>query len=179
MHPAELITLLIPSFFGFQSPYYWGSMPFTSSTIYVGILPVIFAVIALVYKRDRLTAFMAILTAIILLMSFGKHFAPVYDLLFTYLPFFNKFRAPSTILHLLPFTIGILGAYGFALILDIRGDAKKKDTLARALLVILGILVALLALGALFKSALFDFLSSFMFVKEGELQLYQQQIMLH
>jgi hypothetical protein len=175
MHPAELITLLIPSFFGFQSPYYWGSMPFTSSTIYVGILPVVFAVLALAYKRDRVTIFMAILTLMTLLMSFGKHFAPVYDLLFTYLPFFNKFRAPSTILHLLPFTVGVLGAYGFAWLMDLRNDAKKKEALARVLLIILGVLVALLVLGALFKSSLFKGLSGFMFVKDGEMQLYQQQ----
>ena len=29
-HPQEILTLLIPGFFGFQSPYYWGTMPFTN-----------------------------------------------------------------------------------------------------------------------------------------------------
>ena len=39
-HPAELLTLFVPGFFGFRLPYYWGLMePWTDSTVYVGLLP--------------------------------------------------------------------------------------------------------------------------------------------
>jgi hypothetical protein len=188
MHPLELITLLIPSFFGFQSPYYWGSMPFTSSTIYLGVLPILLSVIALVYRRDRLTWFLFALTVLTLLMSFGKHFGFFYQLLFDYLPFFSKFRAPSTVLHLLPFTLGLLGAYGCSVIV---GDPPKADAqrstsnatqqglqtqkLSKTLTIGLGIIAGLLILGALAKTSIYESFSGFMFVKEGELQQYQQQ----
>jgi len=175
MPPIELFTLLIPSLFGLQSPYYWGSMPFTSSTIYVGILPVVLSIIALAYRRNRLTIFLSILAIIVMLMSFGKHFALLYEILFNILPFFNKFRAPSTILHLLPFIFGLLSAYGLTAVLELRQESGKADKLKRILLIALGILISILILGTLFKSALFESLSDFMFVKEGETQQYQQQ----
>ncbi len=185
-HPRELFTLLIPSFLGFQSPYYWGSMPWTTATVYVGILPLLLAVIAVVYRRTHLTIFMAALTVFMFFVAFGKHFPVVYDLLFTTLPFFNKFRVPVMILHLLPFTVGILAAVGLDFLLSLHdrheGHATTKtsqdgttEKLSRALLYVVGGLGALLILAALFKSSLFSWMSGFMFVKEDELAMYQQQ----
>lgn len=175
MHPLELITVIIPSFFGFQSPYYWGWMPFTTSTVYVGIIPVILSVIGVLYNRRGLALFFLILTGVILLMSFGKHFAPAYNLLFEVLPFFNKFRAPSTILHLLPFALGVLAAVGFSSLTSVAEDAGRTAKARQRLMVTLGTLSVLVVLILLFKDALFQFSSASMLVKEGELQQYQQQ----
>jgi hypothetical protein len=174
-HPAELITLLIPSFFGFQSPYYWGSMPFTSSTFYAGIVPIVLSVIALSLKRNRTAVFLLGLTVLVLLMSFGKHFAPLYDLFFQYLPFFNKFRAPSTILHLLPFTLGALATIGLAALWETDPQSDRGRKLARVLMIVLGMLGGFLLLGFLLKSSLFSMLSSSSLVKEGEVELYTRQ----
>jgi hypothetical protein len=176
-HPFEVMNLFIPSFFGFRSPYYWGWMPFTESSVYIGIVPVILAVLALIYRRNRTTIFFAILTVIMFLISFGRYLPILYDLLFNYLPYFNKFRSPVMILHLLPFTFGLLAAYGMAFLLDIhRHDvgvniAKLKKGLLTALIVIAAVLV----LGFLAKDTLNDSLSGFMFEKEGELTQLQAQ----
>jgi hypothetical protein len=174
MRPVELVTLLIPSFFGFRSPYYWGSMPFTGSTVYVGLVPVFLAVVALFYARKRLAVFFFVLTVIILLMSFGKHLAFLYELLFSYLPFFNKFRAPSTILHLLPFALGVLGGYGFTALME-KTSGPEAQKLKRTLTIILVVVGSFLVIGALTRTSIFAALSDSMFVKEGELQIYQQQ----
>jgi hypothetical protein len=177
-NPWELLTLLVPSFFGFQSPYYWGTMPFSSnSSVYVGVIPIILSIIALAYQRDRRVNFFAAVTVVVFLLSFGKHFALLYDLLFTYLPFFNRFRAPSMILLLLPFTMGVLAAHGFTVTLNLQpqGDEAKAYGLKRALLYGIGLLGILLLLGALFKPSLFKAFAGFMFTKEGELELYKQQ----
>jgi hypothetical protein len=175
IHPLELITLLIPSFFGLVSPYYWGWMPFTSSSIYVGIIPIIFAILAITYRREKMTIFLSILTLIVILISFGKHFAVYDQFLFDYLPYFNKFRSPSTILHLLPFTLGILGAFGYKLIVDTRQDSQAAVKLGRILLFALFAFAGALILATLLKSSVFESLSNSMLVKDGEIQQYQQQ----
>jgi hypothetical protein len=176
-HPFELMNFLIPSFFGFRSPYYWGWMPFTESSVYIGIAPIILAILALVYRRNRTTIFFALLSVIMFFISFGKHFPIVYDLLFNYLPYFNKFRTPVMILHLLPFTFGLLAAYGMTLLLDIHRHETGVNIakLKKGLLVALGIIGAILVLGFLAKDVLYDSLSGFMFEREGELAQLQAQ----
>ncbi len=173
-NPWETINFLIPSFFGFQSPYYWGTMPFHTTTEYIGIIPILLAAIALAYKRNRMTLFFAFLTLIIFLMSFGKHFSVFYNLLFQYLPFFNKFRIPSMILHLVPFTVGVLAAYGMSFLLE-KSRTAEIEKLKKGLLYVAGGLAALMIIGFLFKSSIFETLSGSMFSREGELRELQQQ----
>jgi hypothetical protein len=177
-HPAELVTLLVPGFFGMKADFYWGPMiPWTNSCVYIGLLPLLLAVIAVIYRRTRLVIFFGVTTVFMILVSFGRNFSVLYDLLFAYLPFFNKFRAPEMVLHLLPFTGGILAAAGYGVLLE----AKRKDSgihakqLARNLLIIGGIIAAVFVLALMFKEGLFDTLSGSLFLKEGEAQQFQQQ----
>ena len=175
-HPQEILTLFIPSFFGFQTPYYWGTMPFTNSTVYIGIVPILLAVLALVYNRTRLAVFLSLLTGFFFLISFGKHFPLVYEPLFNFLPFFNKFRVPVMVLHLLPFFFGVLAGYGVEFLLDApeRGKTFDPSPLARTLFGIAGVLVGLLVIGFLVKDSLAQGLGSSMLTKDGELELYRQ-----
>ncbi len=173
-HPLETLNLLIPSFFGFSTPYYWGWMPFTDTTVYFGIIPIIFAIIALIYNRNRLLIFFILLTILIFLISFGKHFNLFYSLLFNYLPYFNKFRAPSMILHLLPLTFGIMAAYGLTFLLE-QNEKLNHQKFKKRIYTIGGITLGILILGLIAKDTIFNQLSSFMFVKDGDLQQLQQQ----
>ena len=181
-NPWETIVFLVPSFFGFSSAYpniwqnqfnnptlplYWGSMPFHTSTEYIGIVPILLAFIAFAYRRNRVTIFFAGLTFLIFLASFGKHLPILYNLLFDYLPFFNRFRIPSMILHLVPFTTGILAAYGLSYILELR-DPPKIEKLTKVLLYVAGGLAAFMVIGFLFKSSLYQTLSGSWFTGEGD-----------
>jgi hypothetical protein len=98
-------------------------------------------------------------------------------LLFNYLPYFNKFRTPVMILHLLPFTFGLLAAYGMTFLLDIHRHEPGVNIakLKKGLLVALVIIGAILVLGFLAKDILYDSLSGFMFEREGELAQLQAQ----
>lgn len=181
-NPWETIIYLIPSFFGFSSSYpnmwqnqlnaaslplYWGSMPFHTSTEYIGIVPILLAVIALAYRRNRITIFFTALTFVVFLTSFGKHFPILYNLLFDYLPFFNRFRIPSMILHLVPFTVGILAAYGLSYLVEGR-DLPKIERLKKTLLYIAGGLAVFMLIGILFKSSVYETLSGSWFTGEGD-----------
>jgi hypothetical protein len=176
--PSEILTLLIPGFFGFQADYYWGAIePWTNSTVYVGIIPLFLAVVALIYRRSRMAIFMAILTVAVLLISLGRNLSPLYQLLFYVLPFFNKFRAPSMILHMLPFVLGVLAAIGFTALVDLREKMKAQEAekVARTFMLIAAALGGLFVISFLLKSTLQDFLSSFMFLRDGETAQWRQQ----
>ncbi len=176
-HPFEIMNFLLPSFFGFRTPYYWGWMPFTESSVYIGLVPLILGAVALLYNRTRMTIFLAILSVVIFVLSFGKHFPILYDLLFNYLPYFNKFRSPSMILHLIPFTFGFLTAYGMSFLLEISNHEKGINVakLKKGLLVTLVIIGVILVIGFLAGSVLYDSLSGFMFEKEGQLEQIRAQ----
>jgi hypothetical protein len=176
-HPFELINFLIPAFFGFRTPYYWGWMPMTESSVYVGIVPIILVVLAVIYRRNRITIFLALLSVIMFFISFGRHLPILYDLLFNYLPYFNKFRTPVMILHLIPFTFGLLAAYGMTFLLDIHRHDMGINVakLKKSLLVALVIIGAILVLGFLAKDTLYSSMSGFMFEKDGELAQLQAQ----
>ena len=176
-HPLELLTLLIPGFFGFQLPYYWGSMqPWTNSSVYVGVAPILMAVFAVLYRRTRLTWFLFGATVFVILLSFGRNLAFFYDLFFTILPFFNKFRAPAMILHLLAFTVPLLAAAGIAAMVELRErKTSEKQSLRKGLLTSLAITGSLLLLTLLFRSSLSDLFGSSLFTRAGELAQLQSQ----
>lgn len=177
-HPGELITLLVPGFYGMKADLYWGPMiPWTNSSVYVGLVPLLLTVIALAYRRTKILVFLACATLLLLLMSLGRNFPLLYGLLFEYLPFFNKFRAPVMVLHLLPFTAGAMAAAGFTALVESKEKhpGLNRDKLGRILLVAGAVLGGLLLLGLIFKSGLFDTLSGSMFLKDGEAERFRQQ----
>lgn len=191
LHPLELFNYIIPTTFGFSSatpteingqvqtlPLYWGWMPFTTTTIYVGILPLVLSLLALLYARQPMTIFLFALSVLLALISFGKHLPIVYDMLFYYLPYFNKFRAPSMILHLIPITSGLLAAFGAMAILDMPERSKDANfpLIRKRLLIALAVAAGLFVLLLIGKSGLQSFFSDFMFQKEGEEKQYQREI---
>jgi hypothetical protein len=165
VHPLETLTYLIPSFFGFQSPFYWGWMPFTESSVYIGVVPLLFAAVALFFQRKKHIVFFLSLTVILFFISFGKHFY-LYNIMFEYVPFFNKFRAPQMILLLVPFSLGIVAAYGCDYLFR---KPEMREKLFKPLLSALGILAVILLIGFFLKSSMFP---SGSFTKEGDERQY-------
>ena len=177
-HPGELITLLIPGFYGMKAEYYWGPMiPWTNSSVYVGLVPILFGAIALLFRRTRLVVFFGLAALAIILLSFGSNLSLLYQPLFLYLPFFNKFRSPEQILHLLPFTTGVLAAAGFTSLVASRERDSGIDAgkLARILLISGGVVLGALVIALLFQSTLLESLPATMFLKAGQTEQIQQQ----
>lgn len=127
-HPAEMATFFVPSFMGFGGNTYWGKMPFTDSPHYMGILVLFLAVLAVVrWPRERLHVFLVILSAFAVLVSFGNHFPLVFNALFKWAPFFNKFRVPVMILVLLQFSVAVLAAIAVHRIaVAATGDDRRR-----------------------------------------------------
>ncbi len=125
-HPREILTFVIPSFFGFGGNTYWGSMPFTDYPNYMGIVPLALAVYGAVRARGTLRAYLVALAVVALLISFGKHLQPLYALLYDHLPFFNKFRVPVMILFLVQFATAALAAIGLTTALSRPGASSSR-----------------------------------------------------
>lgn len=135
----ELATLIVPRFYGgtSQEPYtgkayqqlrgryipgYWGDMPFTQSSEYMGILTVILALVGLwIFRHNGFIISLFALLVFSLLLALGSNFPILYKSLFLYLPYFSKFRVPSMILILINFILIILSVYG------LKGLAEKFD----------------------------------------------------
>jgi len=126
-HPREMLTFVIPGFFGFGGSTYWGSMPFTDYPNYMGIVPLALALYGAVRARGLTRAYLVALACAALLVSFGKYVQPLYSLLYFHLPFFNKFRVPVMILVLVQFAVATLAAIGLDLALRAPepGGAKR------------------------------------------------------
>jgi hypothetical protein len=169
MAPRELITFLVPSWFGLKSPYYWGSMPFTSSSFYFGAVPLLFAVLAFFGKKDRLFWGLTAVSIFSILLSFGSFFEPFYALFFNVLPFFNKFRTPSLILLLVMLAGIVFSGYGLRFVLSLENNDKWRKIFLRGAIVCGALLVIFFVAG----SALSGLFGSFS--KAGEAQRYNPQ----
>jgi hypothetical protein len=162
--PGEIMTFFVPSFYGFgdweyngtlsnNQPVrvntYFGQMPFTSAPEYMGVIPIILAVIGFVkYRKNRFVQFSLFATIVALLISFGRNFSILFDPMFYYFPYFNRFRSPSMILVLVQIFVPILAAFGIDAIIEARKNgnsafAKKalRWTLAFGIILVLSIVL--------------------------------------
>ncbi|HWP83420.1 MAG TPA: YfhO family protein [Bacteroidota bacterium] len=176
MAPGEFMTWIIPSWYGFgwhsyRGPItnneevrlntYWGPQPFTDAPPYMGITLLVLAIIGTVLNRkDRFVQFAILMIGLSVFVAFGKEFPIVYDLMYHYLPMFNKFRVPSMILVLAQFLVPILAAYGLASLLHLRSQSLSTMQLKRWRNWLIGLGVALF-ISVIGRSVVIGIYSSF------------------
>jgi len=166
--PEEVSTFIIPSFYGFgNSTYkgpltnnqpvevntYFGQMPLVDVAMYMGVL-VFFLALFGIYSRwkEPFVQFLAILCGISLLLSFGKNFPVVFDILFYNLPYFDKFRVPSMILVLIQLSFPVLAGLGLMKIISLKEE--KNEKLIKLIKNISLVFTAIFALSILLNSAI-------------------------
>ena len=131
-HPLETISFIYPYYYGLQNfsvknkseprkfmkqASYWGYMPFTQSTHYLGLLIVILSFFSLWYyfkykEQSRTEVILWTISFIILVIGFGSHLPLFYKPLFKFAPFFSKFRVPSMIYMMLSVLLPMIAAIG-------------------------------------------------------------------
>ncbi len=114
--PEGIVTTLMPGFFGsyVQGDMWISNVPWSmpQQNLYVGILP-LFLLIFIAYREAdhrRMLVFAGSLALIALVLSLGRH-TPIYKLAYL-LPGFDRFRAPSKIIVLWGFAMGLLAGRG-------------------------------------------------------------------
>ena len=137
LHPFHLSTFLIPYLFGIPgyANVYWGisQIEFWTGSFYVGIFTLILILLSTIFifcKKNELsntdtslnlkdasnnfrilTAFFCALTMLLIILASGVY-TPIYNIFYTYFPFFNKFRWPSRIMELTVFSLSIIAGIG-------------------------------------------------------------------
>ncbi|MGL6022185.1 MAG: hypothetical protein ACRC0A_03665, partial [Chitinophagaceae bacterium] len=123
------------------SPY-WGGIGSTVGPPYVGILLVFFALVTLVVVRNKIKWYLLGVIILSIFLAWGGYFWSFNELIWKYLPFYNKFRAPSMIMvipQLLIPLLAILGLNEFA-----RKDLNPTIYIKKVLYTAGGLLIFLL-----------------------------------
>ena len=168
--PGEMLTWIVPSYYGFGNVVYngslsqnkdvevntyFGQMPFVDVAQYMGVIVFLLAVFSIVINwKDPFVRYLTILIIISILISFGRTFPVVYDLMFHYFPLFDKFRIPSMILVLVQLNIPILAGLGLAKIVSLKKENEKgyNNIVRNIFLTFGGIFVLSLLLSSPIKS---------------------------
>lgn len=140
--PGEVLTFVVPSFYGFgNSTYkgpltnnqpvdvntYFGQMIFVDVAMYMGVLVFFLALFAIFTGwNEPIVQFLTVLSGIALLISFGKNFPVLFDLVFYYFPYFNKFRVPSMMLVIVQISMPVLAGLGLMKMIALRNEKNIK-----------------------------------------------------
>ncbi len=109
--PQKLILLLVPHFYGRTPDSYWGPPSLTENYLYVGILPLALAGLALLQGRDWRARTFGAIAFVGLLLAFAD-WTPLHGWLFSLGPGFDKVRAPGRFLVLVDFGLAMLAGLG-------------------------------------------------------------------
>ncbi|MEW6617943.1 MAG: YfhO family protein [bacterium] len=120
----QLITFILPDFFG--NPFkgiYVGDWNYIDLCGYLGIIPLIFGIMAISLKRDKYTFFSLAICLLGLLLAFGKY-NPLYNLLYHF-PIISSIRYPARYLYLWTFGMSVLAGLGFNYLLENQSIKKR------------------------------------------------------
>lgn len=164
----ETLTLLVPNFKGgasaalsqsetamskanpmYSSLYgsltqYFGTQPMTSGPVYVGAFVLFLFVLGCFIVKGPLKWALIGATFFSIVLSWGKNFMPLTDFFIDYVPLYNKFRAVSSILVIVEFTIPLLAIFALKRLLEEPEILKQeKKPLGISLLLTAGIALLL------------------------------------
>lgn len=117
----NLIQFIAPDFFGNPTTLnYWGIWNYAEFVGYVGVLPLIMSLYAIIFRKDKKTRFFAVLFFLSLIFSLSTFLAKlIYQL---QVPFLSTTQ-PTRLLFITDFSLSVLAAMGMD---NFIRSAKKK-----------------------------------------------------
>ena len=159
LSPKEMMTFFLPWSSGFGKATYWGSMPFTDYPNYIGLVTALFTFIGAVIVKGRAKWFLLTAAVLATLISFGRHFPLLYDPLFRFLPWFDKFRVPVMILIVQQLVLVVLAGLGIEELMRRSEEGSLPESLGAGrlkwvMIVCAVVLVLVLVAGGSIRSAI-------------------------
>ena len=154
-----------------QLPTYWGEQPYTAGPTYIGAIVIFLALLGLILAAPRDRWWVLAATILAIFMSWGYHAMWFTELCFNYLPLYNKFRAVSTALVVVEWSLPLLA--GVALWQIYKRWVDKKS-LSRAIAIAAGVTAGICLIFAVAGSSMFDFGQE----QDGEMMSEQFRYML-
>jgi len=139
--PENILSFFFPMLFGnsLDIPY-WGRGLLHEICGFVGIIPLILAIMAIVSKRNAYTILFSVLAMVSLLLSFGKY-TVMYKLCYEFIPGFDLFRVPGRMMYLWTFCLAVLAGFGSSSLMEL--PKRKQVVLFSQIFGVLGILAML------------------------------------
>ncbi|PSG88054.1 YfhO family protein [Aurantibacter aestuarii] len=140
-----------------NTPTYWGDQTIVEAPAYIGAVILFLFVLALFLVKGRLKWWLLAGSILSLLLSYGKNLEFLTNFFIDYVPFYNKFRAVSSIQVILELCIPVLAVFGLHKLITDFGKPEQKQ---KALVYSLSITGGLCVLFLVFSGSLFDFVGA-------------------
>jgi hypothetical protein len=128
-----------------QLPLYWGDQAFTAGPIYFGAI-VLFLFILGFFIVERKEKWWILATVVLTLaLSWGKNFLFLSDFFFNHFPYYNKFRAVSSILTVTSLLVPLMAAFAVEEIINTKENSKALLKKVRNAFFVVGGLALLFA----------------------------------
>ena len=134
-------------------PTYWGNQPILEAPAYIGASVMFLFILALFVVKGPFKWWLLISFILSLLLSWGKNFPLLTNLFIDYFPFYNKFRAVSSIQIILEFAVPLLSVIGLHKFL---ADANLKNIKRSFAVYATPLLIVLLTSSSLSFTGLYD-----------------------
>jgi hypothetical protein len=131
-------------------PTYWGTQPIVAAPAYIGAIVFFLAVLALFHDKRKIKYAFLAGAVFSLLLSWGKNFGVLTDFFIDYIPFYDKFRAVSSIQVILELCVPVLAIMGLQSF--IINEENRKKSLIYTASTTLGLIVLLFI-----SKGIFDF----------------------
>ena len=137
-----------------QLPAYWGDQPSTAGPTYLGASVLFLAVLGLFLLKGREKWWLVVVSVFAILLAWGSNLMWFTELMFKILPAYDKFRAVSTALVVVQWSVPLLGA--LVLWRLSQGGYDRKEILA-GVVKSAAIVGGVALLFALLGGSMFDF----------------------
>ena len=138
-----------------QQNQYWGDQPFTSGPVYAGAIVFFLFIVGLFVVKGRVKWFLLAATVLGIFLAWGKNFGFFTNIVFDYLPMYNKFRTVSMALVITSFTMPALAIFAIKEFFDKPELFKtKRKQIYIATGSVVGIALLFLAIPQVFFSFL-------------------------
>lgn len=139
-----------------QLPAYWGTQPFTAGPVYIGATLIFLFVLGMFILRGSTKWWIFGVSVLSILLAWGSNFMWLTELLYNYLPFYDKFRTPAMILVIVEFTVPLLAVLSLQAVMSNDVD---KALLRRGLRISTLVVGGLALFFVMMSGTLFDFSS--------------------
>lgn len=138
--PENLITLLVPGFFGNMIKFpYWGRCFLWEMSLYIGVSGFFLALYGAIFGDKQIRRLSLAMVFILIVLALGSH-TPLFNVLYYWIPGFNSFRGMSKfILQATLFTIMLAGV-GFDRMLRKPPESRAFVASVPCIGLVLGIL---------------------------------------
>ena len=140
------------------SKMYWGNQPIVAAPAYLGISIFFIFLISLLLVNDLNKRWIIMSVIISLILSWGKNFSILTDFMIDSFPFYDKFRAVSSIQVIIEFCIPFLAVLGLKNFFSNDFDENKK---LNSLKYVSVFLISLILIFYVFGGYILDFKSDF------------------